>query len=202
MRIVLCELASVELRERARAFDPGRPAAHHDDVERAVVYELRVPIGFLPALEDVVLEPQGVGKGVHREPVLRRSFGPEEVHLGPEPEDQVVVRQRFEVGELHLPRVQIHRLDGRLMNGGVLLVVHEVTQRVADRGGLEQAGGELVQKRLKGVVVVLVDQHDVGVGMLQLVGGADPCEPSAEDDDPLASIGAVFRRTRHLGQPT
>ena len=46
---------------------------------------------------------------------------------------------------------------------------------------LEQVGRDLVQERLEGVVVVLVDEHDVDVGVLQLPRSADPGEPAAED---------------------
>ena len=38
-RVVLGEVSAVELRERAGALDPGRPAADDDDVQRAVVDE-------------------------------------------------------------------------------------------------------------------------------------------------------------------
>ena len=54
VRIVLGEVGAVELGERPRALDPGRTAAHDDDVERAVVHELGIPVGRLPALQDVV----------------------------------------------------------------------------------------------------------------------------------------------------
>ena len=54
---------------------------------------------------------------------------------------------------------------------------------MADRRLLEQARGHLVEQRLEGVVVVLVDQHDVGVALLQLLRGADPGEAAAEDED-------------------
>ena len=58
-----------------------------------------------------------------------------------------------------------------------------VSQRVADRGRLDQAGGKLVEKRLEGVVVVAVDQHHVDVRLLQLLGRTYPAEASAQDQD-------------------
>ena len=54
---------------------------------------------------------------------------------------------------------------------------------MADRGLLEQARRDLVQERLEGVVVVLVDEHDVDVALLQLLRRADPGEAAAEDED-------------------
>ena len=45
---------------------------------------------------------------------------------------------------------------------------------------------ELVEERLERVVVVPVDEHDVGVGVLQLLHGADAGEAAAEDHDARA----------------
>ena len=67
----------------------------------------------------------------------------------------------------------------------------QVAERVSDGRRLEQAGGELVQQRLEGVVVVPVDEHDVGVRVLQLLRGADPGEPAAEDQDARPSGGGA-----------
>ena len=74
----------------------------------------------------------------------------------------------------------------RLVDGGVVLPVDEVAKRVANDRGLDQAGRELVQEWLEGVVVVPVDEHDVRVGVLQLLNGADAGEAAAEDDDARA----------------
>ena len=67
------------------------------------------------------------------------------------------------------------------------LTLEEVTERVADSSRLEQAGGELVEQRLEGVVVVPVDEHDVGICVLQLLRRSDSPEPATEDQDPRAS---------------
>ena len=48
---------------------------------------------------------------------------------------------------------------------------------MSDRGRLEEPGRELVEERLERVVVVPVDEDDVGVGFLQLLCGADPANP-------------------------
>ena len=66
---------------------------------------------------------------------------------------------------------------------------------MADGGLLEQARGHLVQERLEGVVVVLVDEHDVDVALVQLLRGADPGEAAAEDED------ARPRLVRSLAHP-
>ncbi len=67
------------------------------------------------------------------------------------------------------------------------MTLEQVTERVADPARLEQAGGELVEQRLEGVVVVPVDEHDVGICVLQLLRRSDSPEPATEDQDQRAS---------------
>ena len=55
----------------------------------------------------------------------------------------------------------------------------------------EQGGGYLVQHRLEGVVVVSIDQHDVGLGVGKLAGRADAAEPAAENEN--SRLGAHIR---------
>ena len=78
------------------------------------------------------------------------------------------------------------------MDGDVGVLVEEIAQRVPHLGGLQQVGRELVEQRLERVVVVLVDEDDIGVGVLQRPGRADAGEASAEDDDTRPPrLGAV-----------
>ena len=118
--------------------------------------------------------------------MLGSALGPEEVDLRSQRQNEVVVRQRLEFIELNRARREIDARDVCLVDGGVVLTVDEVAQRVPDDRGLDEAGRELVEERLEGVVVVLVDEHDVGVGVLQLLHGADAGEAAAEDDDTRA----------------
>ena len=57
-----------------------------------------------------------------------------------------------------------------------------------DGGRVEQTRGELVEQRLEGVVVVVIDEHDLDGGLLQPMRRADPREPTAEDEDPRARV--------------
>ena len=81
----------------------------------------------------------------------------------------------------------------------VRLVVEEITQRMPDRGRLEQRGCDLVEQRLERVVVVLVDHHDVDVRLLQRPGGADAGEAASEDQDARAPTVAFIR---HVAPPS
>ena len=97
---------------------------------------------------------------------------------------EVVVLQGRHVCELHRAGFEIDRRDRRLVHGRVVLVLEEVAQRVGDGRRVEQAGGELVQHRLEGVVVVRVHQHDLDVRILELPRGTETGEAAAEDQDP------------------
>jgi hypothetical protein len=73
----------------------------------------------------------------------------------------------------------------------VVLVLHQVAERVPHGRRLEKAGRELVEERLEGVVVVPVDEHDVDVRAPERAGCADAGEASSEHED--AGTGRAAR---------
>ena len=124
--------------------------------------------------------------------MVGRSVGAEEVDAGAERQDEVVVVQRRHLGEVHLPGGEVHAGHRVLVDRDVRLLVEEVPQRMPDDLGREQIRGELVEEGLERVIVVLVHEHDVGVGVLQRAGGPDSREATAEDDDagtPMRVVG-------------
>ena len=125
-RIVLGEVAAIELGERTGALDAGRAPADHDHVERAVLREGRVLVRRLQSLEEVLLESHGVGERVHRKCVLGCARRSEEVDPGPERQDQVVVGERRHFREANLAVGQIDGSDGVLVHRDVRLLVEEV----------------------------------------------------------------------------
>ena len=199
VRIVRDEVRPVQLGQSSRRLDAGRSASDHDDRQRTVVDELAVLVRRLPALEDVVLELDRVRQRVHGKRVLVGALRPEEVHLRPEGEDEEVVGDGRETVEADFLRLEVDPGDRRLVDRGVVLVLDEVAERVPHGRRLEQACRQLVQQRLEGVVVVLVDENDVDVGLLQLVRGTDPGEAAAENEDPRSFAGCLVR---HEARPT
>ena len=144
VRIVLREVAAIELGQRPGALDAGRPAPDDHDVQRAVVDQGWVPIRRLPLLQDVLSDAHRVGQRVHREGVLLRTFDPEEVDASAQREHQVVVRDRLHLRELHLSAFEVELLRGRLMHPDVRLLVEEVPDRMPDDGRCEQVRRHLV----------------------------------------------------------
>jgi hypothetical protein len=144
----------------------------------------------------VVLEPHRVGQRVERKRVLRGPIHAEEVDLGPERQHEVVVAHRLELAEADLARIEV---DGRhrvLVDPDVVLLVEEIADRMADRRLLEQPRCDLVEQRLEGVIVVLVDEDDVDVALPQLLGSPDPTEATSEDEDARAR-GVAGGRNAH-----
>jgi hypothetical protein len=62
-----------------------------------------------------------------------------------------------------------------------------VAQRRSDVLGRQNTGGHLVEKRLKDVMIGLVDQDHASMGLLQLAGRRKPAEATSHDDDPGAT---------------
>jgi hypothetical protein len=69
------------------------------------------------------------------------------------------------------------------MDPGIRLIIEQVTQGVPHRHRRKQVGSDLVQQRLKRVIVMPVDDHHVHVGLAQLPRRADTGEPSTENKD-------------------
>ena len=124
-----------------------------------------------------------IGKACSAAPSVPKKFT-----SAPSAEDEVVVLERLQVVEADPARVEVDRGHGGLVHPRVLLAVQQVAQRVADRRRLEEAGRELVEQRLEGVVVVPVDEDDIRVGVLELLGRADTGEAAAENHDASFSI--------------
>ena len=70
-----------------------------------------------------------------------------------------------------------------------LLPAQDVPQGRCDRWGGQSRGGDLVQQWLEGMVVVPVDQHDVGRRPPQRAHGPQSGEAPADDDDARSFAG-------------
>ncbi len=72
------------------------------------------------------LSSHRVGERVHRKGVLGRTLDAEEGDLGADPEDEVVVVDGGHLVELNPAAFQVDRGRGRLVDGGVGLIVKQV----------------------------------------------------------------------------
>ena len=76
---------------------------------------------------------------------------------------------------------------------GVGLVFDDAAQRRCDHALRQDPGGDLIEQRLKQVMVGAVDDRDVDVGVGQRLGHAEPPETAADHQD-LMTLGHL----RHL----
>ena len=85
--------------------------------------------------------------------------------------------RRHAVGDDLLLR-QVDALDGALVEGDVRVAMQQLADRVADLGRAELVGGDLVEQRLKRVVVVLVDDREADRGVAQFLRAPMPPKPA------------------------
>ncbi len=145
-------------------------------------------VGSLEALDDVVAEEEGVGEGLEREGVLRAGDHCPVGH-GPERQDQMVVGQ-FAIlaagGHVDHPALQVDALNRRLAEP------RAPQERADGKGAVSQVQGpraNLEQQRRHDEEVVATHQDDLDIGAalakpLQVAGGVDPTEATAEYQDP------------------
>src|ERR1700722_2139384 len=101
--------------------------------------------------------------------------------------------------ERHIDKTRI-QIDGRNIgehHREIFLFLPELAKRRGDVGGGDDGGCDLVEQRLKDVVVAAVDQYDLGIGVPQRVCRGNPGKAATDDHDTLLLPCRRFWR-RHL----
>jgi len=124
-------------------------------------WSVGITVGVLKDGEDPGAQPLGVSQGVQRERVLCGAGGIEEVRLGPRREHEHVAGVGVALGRRHGVRHRVDRGHLRQLHVDVVVVVEGLAQRGGDIGGGQLRCRDLVEQRLKLVVVALIDQRDV-----------------------------------------
>ena len=183
MEVLLEDLLD-QLDQRAGDLDTGRAASHDDEVQDPVVDEAGLAVGGLEQRQQVVADPYGVLEVVQREGVLARAVDAEVVGRGTGGHHEVVERHRALGAEGDGVAVPVDADDLVLAEQHPLLATEDPPDDVADVGGVQAGGGDLVEQRQEGVEVVAVDDGDVDVLALEPLGGRQAPEAGAHDDDP------------------
>ena len=107
--------------------------------------------------------------------------------------------QRIEVDERTIvepdaSRVFVDGFDGGEPCRHVTAPAQEVTDRPGDLRGGERGGCDLIEKRLKQVMVAAVDERDADRRSGKVTNGFEPAEPGADHDH---MMGARLRWPRH-----
>ena len=181
----------------AEQLHPDQPAADdHEREQSAFALGVRLHVGPLEPLDDVVAEQEGVGQGLEREGVLRAGDHLPVGH-GPESQDQMVVGQFAALARRRpggppgapgrCPEPWLRRTGWSARTRGW------AKSNVASPGCPEQTSNS------SGVMseeVVPAHENDLDIRpalaeLLQVAGGVDPTEAAAEDHDPSCRSGRI-----------
>ena len=132
--------------QRARDLNASGTPAHHDDVERAALHELRLAIDGLEQAEDPRAQFGGVVERVQRERVLGRAGSMEEVRLRAGRQDQRVPAPCVSVLRGHGPCCRVHAGYLRELDVYVGPVREHPSQRMGDVAGGQLRGRHLIQQ--------------------------------------------------------
>ena len=191
---VLAQGAVGELGDLAGHLHPGRAGADDDEGQQPVDLGLVLgELGELEGAEDPAAQLEGVVDALHAGRELGEPVVAEVGLAGAGGDDQLVVG-------VHGGAAQHGRGDraggevdvGDLAedDAGVLLAAQDLAGRGGDLALGQDAGRHLVEQRLEQVVAGLADQRDVDVGLAQPLGGEQPAESGADDDDARAAAAA------------
>jgi len=172
-----------ELNERPRHLHPGRAPAHHHEREGARLGLRAGPIIALELTENVVAEIDRVGDVLQRIAVLPHARNAEIVAHGPGGQNQVVVLERGTALEVDEPLIEVEVHDRPQPEAHRLVSPEDVADVVGDVVRLQPRHRDLVEQRLKLVVIVAVDQRDLRGGIAKRLGGLKPAEAGPDDDD-------------------
>jgi hypothetical protein len=104
--------------------------------------------------------------------------------------DEVVVGERLTAVERHALRGDVDRLGLAEQDAHVLLASQNPADRRCDVARRQPGSGDLIQQRLKDVMVVTIDQRHLYRRVLEGARTEEPAEPAADDDHVRRSHGA------------
>ena len=112
-----------------------------------------------------------------------RPCGAKEVDDRAECDHQVVVVDVAERTGRHLLVGQVDLEHVVRVQGEMVVAALQLAQRVGYLLRSQLGGGDLVEQRLKGMVVVAIDQRNADFGVAQFLDGTHPGETAAQNHD-------------------
>ena len=193
---VLLERPVRELGDLSRDLATGRSAADDGEGKPPPALGLRRRrLGQLERREYPPAQVERVVDRLHRERVLGELLVAEVRGRGSGGDDQAVVGERALAsprpdGE-DRPVLDIEAGDLGQLDVDVLVLAHDAPERRRDLAHREDSRRDLVEQRLKEVVVRTVDERDLDVALAQELRGEEAAEAAADDDHAMAPSRAA-----------
>ena len=106
-------------------------------------------------------------------------------------EHQCVVLEHAAVIERHPPPLGIDGAHGAEQGGDLLALAHQVANGPGNFRGRQRRGADLIQQRLKQMVIALIDDGDLDVCPGQSMGCPQTAEARADDDHVMRQFVAT-----------
>ena len=104
-------------------------------------------------------------------------------------EDQIVVRQLASAVEYGDAPLRIDSLDLCHQDLGVFLLTKQPPKRRGDVRRSERGRRDLIEQRLKRVMIGAIDERDFGERVTKLARGVEPAEAATDDEHPWSFHG-------------
>ncbi len=173
-----------DLRQRAREFHAGRPAADHREGEAGIA--LGVESVVASARSKASRMRRRIDEGVVQVLEPGREALPfivAEVGMRGAAGDQQIVVVDAAAVQVNAPRGGIDARDLAHEHGDIALLAQDVAQRRGDRRRRQARGRDLVQQRLEQVMVAAIDQRDFHRRACQLPHRPQSAESATDDHD-------------------
>ncbi len=180
-----------ELGERAGELDAGGPAADHDDRHGGLaLHRVGLGLGALEGQEDATPDRERVIEGLEPRGELLPLRMAEVAGAAAGGDDEIVVGQL--AAGVHDPAAgQVEGGDLGHDDREIGPLAEERADRLGDVDRGEPGGGDLVEERLKQVVVLPIDDRDPREVRRKMLAERQPAETGADHDD----MGQFSRRS-------
>ena len=172
-----------ELGKRASQFDAGRPAAHHDNRHQRLDRG-RIALRFrsLEGQQHFAPDAQGVLERLQSGREFRPFRMPEVAGGSTERDHEVIILQPM-VGEHDLARGKVEVAHLVHQHGHVRFVRENGADGLGDFRGGKPCRGDLVEQRLKEVMIRAIHQRHARGGMMKFLAEGQSSEPRPEHHD-------------------
>ena len=172
-----------EFGKGSRQFDPGGTASHHHDGHETIpLFHGDRIFRLFESKQDVPAKPEGIVKRLETRRKLLPFQMAEVAGAATERQDEVVVAQGIlRANDLALAETEIEDLVKQ--DRDIQLLRQNRANGLRDVRGGKPSGGDLIEQRLKKVVVLAIDHGDASFRVVKLLAKGQSSEARAQHHD-------------------